>query len=234
MRPALMAAQASARRGLPSVWPRAFAAARAAFVRWEIRARSFSARAAYRCSRNGSTSAPSSATRNGTRCAMRPLMKCTSRERRSNFATTTGALPCRRASASAAESCGRRSRASAPFPRLDLGELRDDLEALSLSEASDGCALGVETKAGLSLLASADLIIGDERLHFGCSALPPSLADSTVAEAFRRQPVLRQNHLRRGSGAGADGGGAAIGAARARRSALYRHTSLSSRSSSLS
>ncbi len=33
------------------------------------------ARAAYRCSRNGSTSEPRSATRNGVLCAMSPLMK---------------------------------------------------------------------------------------------------------------------------------------------------------------
>ena len=42
------------------------------------------------------------------------------------------------------------------LPRLDLGELRDDLEPLGLSEAGDGCALGVETEAAFSLLASAD------------------------------------------------------------------------------
>ena len=47
-------------------------------------ARSFSARAAYRCSRNGSTSGPSSTTRNGVLCAMRPLMKCTSRDSNHN------------------------------------------------------------------------------------------------------------------------------------------------------
>ena len=49
--------------------------------------RSFSANAANRCSTNGSTSAPSSATRNGTRCTISPLMKCTSRLRRSSLAT---------------------------------------------------------------------------------------------------------------------------------------------------
>jgi hypothetical protein len=61
------------------------------------------------------------------------------------------------------------------LPRLDLGELRDDLEPLGLSEASDGCALGVDTEARLSLLASADPIIGDERLHFGCSVLTAAI-----------------------------------------------------------
>ena len=48
--------------------PRALAAARAAFVLWEITARSFSASAANKCNMKGSASAPSSATRNGTRC----------------------------------------------------------------------------------------------------------------------------------------------------------------------
>src|SRR5688500_7219006 len=58
----------------PVAEPRAFAAWSAALVRTEIRARSFSARAAYRCSMNGSASAPRSATMNGTFCAIRPEM----------------------------------------------------------------------------------------------------------------------------------------------------------------
>src|SRR5690348_4871681 len=55
---------------------------------------------------NGSASAPSSATMNATRCAINPLMKCTSRDRRSSFATRIGHF-CFRACASAAASCGR-------------------------------------------------------------------------------------------------------------------------------
>ena len=58
--------------GLPRETPRAFAAARACRVRVLINARSFSARAAKRCSTNGSTSGPSSATTNGTLCAISP------------------------------------------------------------------------------------------------------------------------------------------------------------------
>ncbi len=46
---------------------------------------------------------------------MRPLTKWTSRDRRSSFATMTGHL-CRRASANASPSRGRRSRASEPLP----------------------------------------------------------------------------------------------------------------------
>jgi hypothetical protein len=52
--------------GLPSFAPPTFFACNAAIVRSEISRRSFSARAAYRCSMNGSASRPSSATMNGT------------------------------------------------------------------------------------------------------------------------------------------------------------------------
>ncbi len=90
VRVALMVARASARRGLPRACPRAFRAARAAFVRSLIIWRSRSAMAAKRCKRNGSTSALSSATRKGTRCAMRPETKWTSRLSRSGLATATG------------------------------------------------------------------------------------------------------------------------------------------------
>jgi len=47
-----------------------------------------------RCRTNGSTSEPSSATKNGTRWAMRPEMKCTSRDSRSNLATGTEQCSC--------------------------------------------------------------------------------------------------------------------------------------------
>src|ERR1700719_3266973 len=69
-------------------------------------------------SMNGSASAPSSATMNGTREALKTEMKATSRDRRQSFATTTGAFALR-AFASAAANCGRRSRASAPHARHD-------------------------------------------------------------------------------------------------------------------
>src|SRR5690349_16668263 len=55
-----------------------------------IIARSFSASAANRWRMNGSTSGPSSATNNGTRCAMSPEMNCTSRLSRSSLATAKG------------------------------------------------------------------------------------------------------------------------------------------------
>jgi hypothetical protein len=91
---------------------RRLAAARPALVRSEIMARSFSASAAYRCSTKGSVCRPRAVTTNSTRCAIRPEMKCTSRERRSSFATITGA----RAALRAAASPGRCSSASEPLP----------------------------------------------------------------------------------------------------------------------
>ena len=76
----------------PSLAPCAFFCANAALVLSAINARSFCARAAYRCSMNGSASAPSSVTMNGTRLPINREMNATSRERRQSFATTTGAF----------------------------------------------------------------------------------------------------------------------------------------------
>jgi hypothetical protein len=81
----------------------------------------------------GSASRPSSATMKGTRCAISPETKATSRESRSSLETRTlqRAL---RAAARAAASCGRRSRvgALAGF-RLDV--FGDDLQSFRLREA---------------------------------------------------------------------------------------------------
>jgi TolB-like protein/class 3 adenylate cyclase len=101
--------------GLPRVTPRALAAARACRVRWPIIFSSFSATAASRCRTKGSTSGPRSATRNGTLWTIKPLMKWTSRPRRSSLETPTKHFSLR-AAAKAALSCGLRSMASAPFP----------------------------------------------------------------------------------------------------------------------
>jgi hypothetical protein len=64
-------------------------------VRWEITARSFWARAAYRGSRNGSTSGPKLATRNDVLCLMRPLRylraTATDMRRTPSFAERSGA-----------------------------------------------------------------------------------------------------------------------------------------------
>src|SRR5207249_625848 len=68
----------------------------------------FSPRAAYRCIMNGSASAPSSVTTNGTLCTIKPLMKCTSRPIRSSLAAMIGHFAFR-ARARAVASSGRRS-----------------------------------------------------------------------------------------------------------------------------
>jgi hypothetical protein len=105
------APRAASMFGLPSSTPFAFAAESADFVRAEIKARSFSASAAYKCKTRLSTSGPNSATTNGTRCAIKPEMKWTSLDKRSSLATVTGHRK-DRAFASAAANCGRRSKAS--------------------------------------------------------------------------------------------------------------------------
>ena len=64
---------------------------------------------------NGSASRPSSATMNGTRCAIRPATKATSRDSRSSLATTTLHFEAFAAAREAA-SWGRRSSASDPLP----------------------------------------------------------------------------------------------------------------------
>jgi hypothetical protein len=59
--------RASSIFGLPSVTPRALAAAKASVVRLLMSARYFCAIAANKCTIKGSTSGPRSATKNGTR-----------------------------------------------------------------------------------------------------------------------------------------------------------------------
>src|SRR5262249_15547007 len=103
----------------------AFFCANAARVRCEISARSFSASGANRCSTNGSTSAPSSTTTKGTRCAIRPEMKATSRLRRSSFATTTAAFALH----------GPAVQGVRALTRLHLHVLADEFQTLGLHEA---------------------------------------------------------------------------------------------------
>ena len=95
---------------------------------------------------NGSASAPSSATMKGTRCAMSPAIKATSRESRSSLATMTGhfaglARGKRRSELrSAVQGIG----SLAGF-RLD--ELGREFVALRLRKASDRGTLGLDTEA---------------------------------------------------------------------------------------
>src|SRR4051812_23937593 len=95
---------------------------------------------------NGSASEPSSATMNGTRWAIRPEMKATSRDSRSSFETITGHLAAR-AAASAVANWGRRSRASAPFACLRFDVFGDEVDLLDLCEPDDGGALGFDPEA---------------------------------------------------------------------------------------
>ena len=46
------------------------------------------------------------------------------------------------------------------------------------------------TEAGLSLLASADPVVGDERLHFGCSVLCVN-DHTTVCDFYKGKITIR-------------------------------------------
>ncbi len=91
---------------------------------------------------------------NGTLCAIKPLMKCTSRLRRSSLATMIGHLPCglrqrRRQFGAAIE----RIRALAGF---NLGMRANEVDPLSLGEPSDGGLLRLDPKSGFALPSGAD------------------------------------------------------------------------------
>src|SRR6476619_5893281 len=72
---------------------------------------------------NGSASAPSSATMKATLCAMRPLMKCTSRDRRSSFATMTVHLSRRASARNVLLVCGKVNLGA--HIRTDVADVRD-------------------------------------------------------------------------------------------------------------
>ena len=104
---------------------------------------------------------PSSATTNGTRVAMRPDMKATSRERRSSLAMQTDA-PALRAALRAAASCGRRRAHRLPLP-VSISVYSATISRPSaLAKACDGGALRLQAKAGAALPLSGDAIVGDE------------------------------------------------------------------------
>ena len=63
---------------------------------------------------------------------------------------------------SAAFSCGRRSRASAPLPVSISSNVSMSVEALGVAEAGDGVHLGVEADVA-AVLREAD--IGDDVFH---------------------------------------------------------------------
>jgi hypothetical protein len=88
---------------------------------------------------NGSASAPSPATTNGTRRAIWPAMKATSCESRSSLDTSTGHLACGELR-SAFQRVG-------ALGRLGLDELGEDAAFFTFGEAGDGLALGLDPQA---------------------------------------------------------------------------------------
>ena len=86
---------------------------------------------------NGSASRPSSATMNGTRCAIRPATKATSRDSRSSLETRTQHFAALAAGQGGGELRPAVERVGA-LAGLGLDELGDDREALGFGEARDG------------------------------------------------------------------------------------------------
>ena len=113
---------------------------------------------------NGSASRPSSATIKGTRWAIRPATKATSRENRSSLATTTLHFAAF-AAANAAASCGRRSRASAPFPLSASINSADNCESFAGGKSLDDCALGVQAEARAVLALRGNPQVCNRALH---------------------------------------------------------------------
>ena len=157
--------------GLGQAWvaeglPTGLGGGQGGLVRSLMILRSRSARAAKRCSVNGSTSAPSSATRKGTRCAIKPETKWTSWLSRSSLATATGhVFPLRRVLGEGLGQIRAALEGVRALAGLNFSELGDDLEPLGLGEPGDGGALGVDAKPRAALLAGADPVVGDERLR---------------------------------------------------------------------
>ena len=131
----------------------------------------------------GSASAPSSATMNGTRWAMRPEMKATSRESRSSLATMTGHLP-----VLAGGQRGGELRAPVEgigtLAGLDLGELGDEGVALGLGEAGDGGPLRLDAEARSALPGGGDPIVGDGMLHSDKDPPLPYRQHTTVCRLY--------------------------------------------------
>ena len=119
---------------------------------------------------NGSASAPSSATMNGTRCAISPAMKATSRESRSSLETITGHLAERARSQGGSEAWPAIERVGT-FAGFDLDVFRDDLDSLGFGEARDCGSLGFDAETRALLLLCGDTIIGNNPLHTNC--IPP-------------------------------------------------------------
>ena len=99
---------------------------------------------------------------NGTRLAIRPEMKATSRREPVELGDDHRARHSLLfAAASALASCGRRRQRVGTLAGLDLFELADDFETLGLSETGDGLPLRLKAEAGLALTVGRDAKIGD-------------------------------------------------------------------------
>ena len=113
---------------------------------------------------NGSASRPSSATMKGTRWAIRPATKATSRERRSSLATTTLHF---------ASLCGgqggRQLRAPVqgvgPLPGFGFDEFGGYVEGFRSSKAVDCGPLGLDAQAGAMLALRRNPKICNRLLH---------------------------------------------------------------------
>ena len=113
---------------------------------------------------NGSASAPSSATRNGTRCAISPEMKATSRDSRSSLATMTGQRGLARRVQRRPELRPAEQRIAA-LAALGLDVLGEDGDALCLGEPGDRHPLRLDAEPGAPLGARRDAVVGDRPVH---------------------------------------------------------------------
>jgi hypothetical protein len=95
------------------------------------------------------------------RLFMRPLTKCTSRDKRSSFETTT-------------EHFSRRA-------AFNLLKLRGHLETFSLRESGDGSPLGLDPKARAALIASAHAEVRDNADGFVANFLMGPLFARSVS-----------------------------------------------------
>ena len=107
---------------------------------------------------------------NGTRCAIRPAMKATSRDSRSSLRDRDFAFGFLRRLQRRLQLRPAVERVSA-LAGLDLGELGDDLEALGGGERGDG-ALPFEAETRTALRRGGDAIIGDERTGASSTTRP--------------------------------------------------------------
>ena len=109
----------------------------------------------------GSTSGPSSATIKGTRLAMSPLMKATSRLKSVELGDHDRALLPLGGVESALQLGSEFERVSS-LAGLDLEELAGQVKALGLGKADDRLSLSLEAEAAFALAVGGYAEIGDD------------------------------------------------------------------------